>query len=83
MEKTIEHRISEIEANLDTILLAIDPKNVANQELLKEVRSLCAPAEIRDHKRRHANDAKNEYETLKLRVKELEQDYNFINTPKQ
>lgn len=83
MNTNIEDRMTQIEMMLDTILIAMDPKNVGNQELLKEVRSLCAGAEFRDHKRKNVDKAKNEYEELTARLAMLEQDYSFLKENKQ
>ena len=79
----LEEKLNQLEATLDTILIAMDPKNVANKELIAQVRSLCAQAEVRDHKRKHVDKAKSEYEDLKMRLIELEKDYSFLKGGEQ
>lgn len=74
----LEDKVIELEATVDALLAAMDPKNINDGDVARQIAALCAKASIRNERRRNTDSARNEYIELKKKIQELELDYSFL-----
>lgn len=74
----LEDKVIELEATVDALLAAMDPKNINDGDVARQIASLCAKASVRNERRRNTDSARNEYIELKKKIQELELDYSFL-----